>query len=108
MDRAWSLLGGGAPDLAFPYRFWAASSAHQSTRHLQASALPQAVDNAWSSLGGGPSDLTFPDLFLGTWRVQATLTKVETPLGPDFVPDMKVRQQSLHLRSLHRDVVARF
>lgn len=64
---------------------------------LQASALPQAVDNAWSSLGGGPSDLTFPDLFLGTWRVQATLTKVETPLGPEFVPDMKVGAHSATL-----------
>ena len=64
---------------------------------VQASALPQAVDNAWSSLGGWPSDLTFPDLFLGTWRVQATLTKVETPLGPEFVPDMKVQRNTVWL-----------
>ena len=49
------------------------------------------MDNAWSSLGGGPSDLTFPEQFLGTWKVQNTLVKVETPLGPDFVPDMKVQ-----------------
>ena len=56
----------------------------------QASLLPEAVDNAWSSLGGGPSDLTFPELFAGTWRVQTTLVKVETPLGADYVPDMKV------------------
>jgi len=56
----------------------------------QASLFPEAVDNAWSSLGGGPSDLTFPELFLGTWKVQTTLVKVDTPLGPDFVPDLKV------------------
>ena len=48
------------------------------------------MDNAWSSLGGGPSDLTFPEQFLGTWKVQNTLVKVETPLGLDFVPDKKV------------------
>lgn len=58
----------------------------------QASLLPEAVDNAWSSVGGGPSDLTFPEQFLGTWKVQNTLVKVETPLGPDYVPDMKVQQ----------------
>lgn len=57
----------------------------------QASLLPEAVDNAWSSLGGGPADLTFPEQFLGTWKVQNTLVKVETPLGPDYVPDMKVQ-----------------
>lgn len=65
---------------------------------VQASSLPEAVDNAWSSIGGGPSDLTFPELFLGTWRVQATLTKVETPLGPEYVPDMKVNRLS-HTRT---------
>lgn len=58
------------------------------------------MDNAWSSLGGGPSDLTFPEQFLGTWKVQNTLVKVDTPLGPDYVPDMKV-QLAKSLNSMH-------
>lgn len=53
------------------------------------------MDNAWSSVGGGPSDLTFPEQFLGTWKVQNTLIKVETPLGPEYVPDMKVQQSAI-------------
>lgn len=72
----------------------AAAALMQLAPACQASLLPEAVDNAWSSLGGGPSDLTFPELFAGTWRVQTTLTKVETPLGPDYVPDMKVVERA--------------
>lgn len=66
----------------------------QRAPEAKASLFPEAVDNAWSSIGGGPSDLTFPDLFLGTWKVQTTLVKVDTPLGPDFVPDLKVVERA--------------
>ncbi|KAA6425870.1 MAG: hypothetical protein FRX49_04245 [Trebouxia sp. A1-2] len=66
----------------------------QGTPEAKASLFPEAVDNAWSSIGGGPSDLTFPELFLGTWKVQTTLVKVDTPLGPDFVPDLKVVERA--------------
>ncbi|KAL3140611.1 hypothetical protein ABBQ32_005181 [Trebouxia sp. C0010 RCD-2024] len=66
----------------------------QYAPETKASLLPEAVDNAWSSVGGGPSDLTFPEQFLGTWKVQNTLIKVETPLGPEYVPDMKVVERA--------------
>ncbi|DBA87727.1 TPA: hypothetical protein ACH3X1_004729 [Trebouxia sp. C0004] len=66
----------------------------QRAPEAKASLLPEAIDNAWSSIGGGPSDLTFPELFLGTWKVQTTLVKVDTPLGPDFVPDLKVVERA--------------
>ena len=57
---------------------------------LQASALPPAMDRVWESIGGGPSDLIFPEFFLGRWDIVSTLIKVDIPLGPDFVPDIKV------------------
>ena len=47
----------------------------------EASKLGATVDKTWEKLGGGPSDLSFPRDFLGTWQVQSTLVKVETPLG---------------------------
>ena len=47
----------------------------------EASKLGATVDRTWEKLGGGPSDLSFPSAFLGTWKVQSTLVKVETPLG---------------------------
>lgn len=72
----------------------AAALVLQQSPASQASLLPEVVDNAWSSLGGGPSDLTFPELFLGTWKVQTTLVKVDIPLGPDYVPDMKVVERA--------------
>ncbi|KAL4419385.1 hypothetical protein ABPG77_002912 [Micractinium sp. CCAP 211/92] len=59
-----------------------------------ASKLPEAVDRAWEGLGGGPADLVFPDSFLGVWDVESVLTSVETPLGPEFVPDMRVVQRA--------------
>lgn len=55
-----------------------------------ASALPESVDNAWERVGGGPADLVFPDEFEGEWVVDSVLTNIELPLGPEFVPDMKV------------------
>lgn len=60
----------------------------------QASKLPPAVDRAWEAVGGGPPDLFFPEEFLGVWQVDSTLTSVKLPLGPDFVPDPKVRSLS--------------
>ena len=33
----------------------------------------------------------FPEEWLGVWEVQSTLTNVQIPLGPDFLPDPKVR-----------------
>lgn len=49
--------------------------------------MPEAFDSAWSAIGGGPADLTFPEDFLGQWIAESTLVKIETPLGPDFVPN---------------------
>lgn len=57
---------------------------------LQAVSMPQAFDNAWSAVGGGPADLAFPETFLGVWLTESTLTKVETPLGLDYVPNPQV------------------
>ncbi|EFN51116.1 hypothetical protein CHLNCDRAFT_55281 [Chlorella variabilis] len=59
-----------------------------------ASKLPEAVDRVWEGLGGGPADLVFPDEFLGVWEVDSVLTLVELPLGPEFVPDMRVVQRA--------------
>ena len=60
---------------------------------MQASKLPPVFDRAWESIGGGPADLFFPEDFMGTWEVSSTLIKVETPLGPDYIPDPRVRLQ---------------
>ncbi|KAK9812762.1 hypothetical protein WJX72_003291 [[Myrmecia] bisecta] len=60
----------------------------------EASALPSVVDKAWQVMGGGPPDLFFPDQWLGVWRVESTLIKVETPLGPDFIPDLRVVERA--------------
>ena len=49
--------------------------------------MPQAFDSAWSAVGGGPPDLTFPDNFLGHWLAESTLSKIETPLGLEFIPN---------------------
>ena len=57
----------------------------------QASRLPAAFDRAWEQMGGGPPDLVFPEEWLGVWEVQSTLTNVQIPLGPDFLPDPKAR-----------------
>ena len=59
-------------------------------RCMQASKLPPAVDRAWEKIGGGPADLYFPEEFLGVWNVESTLTSIKLPLGPDYVPDLKV------------------
>lgn len=60
------------------------------TQSAQASKLPGFFDKAWEAIGGGPSDLYFPESFNGRWVVDATLTKVEMPLGAKFVPDVAV------------------
>ena len=57
---------------------------------VQAMNMPQAFDNAWSAIGGGPADLVYPEEFLGRWLTESTLTKVEMPLGPSFVPNLQV------------------
>lgn len=54
---------------------------------LKAVTMPQAFDSAWSAVGGGPADLTFPSEFLGHWIAESTLSKIETPLGLEFVPN---------------------
>ncbi len=54
---------------------------------LQAVSMPQAFDSAWSAVGGGPADLTFPDNFLGHWVAESTLSKIETPMGLEFIPN---------------------
>jgi hypothetical protein len=58
---------------------------------LQGSVIGPAGDRVWEAFGGGPADLLFVDAFLGEWLVQSTLIKLETPLGEDMVPDMRVR-----------------
>ncbi|PSC69239.1 hypothetical protein C2E20_7188 isoform B [Micractinium conductrix] len=63
-------------------------------RPAAASKLPQAVDSLWEGLGGGPSDLLFPESFLGVWDVESVLTALETPLGPEMVPNMRVVQRA--------------
>ena len=57
---------------------------------FQASKLPPVFDRAWEAIGGGPADLYFPADFLGRWNVSSILTGVDLPLGPDYVPDLKV------------------
>lgn len=56
----------------------------------QASKLGPGVDRVWEGVGGGPADLFYPESFVGTWDVASNLINVELPLGPEFVPDMKV------------------
>jgi len=55
-----------------------------------ASKLPGFADRAWESLGGGPADLVYPEPLLGKWDVISVLTKVETPMGEEVVPDMNI------------------
>jgi hypothetical protein len=57
---------------------------------LQASALGASVDNTWQALGGGPADLIFDEVFLGVWDVESVLTTLDLPMGPEYVPNMKV------------------
>ncbi|GLC41532.1 hypothetical protein PLESTB_001000800 [Pleodorina starrii] len=52
-----------------------------------ASKLP-FLDAGWEALGGGPADLVFPEEFLGVWDVTSVLSRVETPLGEDAVPNL--------------------
>jgi len=82
LPAAWSsalqaLAAGTAASLAAP-------------QPAAASKLPAFADNAWEALGGGPADLYFPDSFLGVWQVSSVLVRVETPLGEDLVPDMRL------------------
>jgi len=65
-----------------------------AARSSQAVSMPQAVDDVWSAVGGGPADLTFPEAFLGHWLAESTLSAVETPLGPDFVPNPQVVERA--------------
>ncbi|KAJ9513817.1 hypothetical protein QJQ45_020893 [Haematococcus lacustris] len=67
------------------------AAAHQPAH---ASMLPAPADRAWEALGGGPADLTFPASFLGQWEVTSVLVKVDTPLGPDMVPDQAVVERA--------------
>ncbi|PRW33134.1 hypothetical protein C2E21_7942 [Chlorella sorokiniana] len=69
-------------------------SAAALPRSAAASKLPAAVDRAWEGLGGGPADLVFPAQFLGVWDVDSVLRRVDLPLGPELVPDMRVVQRA--------------
>lgn len=60
----------------------------------EASKLPAFADSAWEAMGGGGADLYFPDMFLGVWDVTSVLTKLDTPMGEEFVPDMKQVQRA--------------
>ena len=53
--------------------------------HLCRCHVWPAVPSYPSSLAGLPADE-----FLGVWEVDSVLTLVELPLGPEFVPDMRV------------------
>eukprot|EP01023_Acetabularia_acetabulum_P048523 TRINITY_DN5136_c0_g1_i17.p1 TRINITY_DN5136_c0_g1~~TRINITY_DN5136_c0_g1_i17.p1 ORF type:complete len:317 (-),score=59.65 TRINITY_DN5136_c0_g1_i17:162-1112(-) len=55
----------------------------------QASKLGAAVDSAWEKVGGGPADLFFPTPFQGVWEVDSVLVDTKTPLGEEFVPDLR-------------------
>lgn len=59
-----------------------------------ASKLPAFADSAWEAMGGGPSDLFFPEGFAGTWDVVSTLVKVDTPLGEDILPDIRMLRRA--------------
>lgn len=74
---------------------------------LQAVSMPQAFDSAWSAVGGGPADLIFPDNFLGHWLAESTLSKIETPLGLDFIPNPLVSCLSRTSRVLVTAVATR-
>ncbi|KAL6757087.1 hypothetical protein V8C86DRAFT_2631863 [Haematococcus lacustris] len=65
-----------------------------ASQPAHASMLPAPADRAWEALGGGPADLTFPASFLGQWEVTSVLVKVDTPLGPDMVPDQAVVERA--------------
>uniref|UniRef100_A0A061QUK1 DUF6816 domain-containing protein n=2 Tax=Tetraselmis sp. GSL018 TaxID=582737 RepID=A0A061QUK1_9CHLO len=70
----------------------------------KASLVGPAGDRVWQALGGGPSDLSFPAEFLGTWDTTSTLISLDTPLGEDYVPDLRVvrRAQQMDLNSPKR------
>eukprot|EP01026_Neomeris_dumetosa_P022542 TRINITY_DN1940_c0_g1_i5.p1 TRINITY_DN1940_c0_g1~~TRINITY_DN1940_c0_g1_i5.p1 ORF type:complete len:351 (-),score=47.98 TRINITY_DN1940_c0_g1_i5:238-1245(-) len=55
----------------------------------KASKLGVAVDNAWEKVGGGPPDLFFPQTFEGVWDVESVLVDTKTPLGEEYVPDIR-------------------
>ncbi|EFJ51227.1 hypothetical protein VOLCADRAFT_103598 [Volvox carteri f. nagariensis] len=58
-----------------------------SASPASASKLP-FLDAGWEALGGGPADLVFPEEFLGAWEVTSVLTRVDTPLGEEAVPNL--------------------
>eukprot|EP00803_Ostreobium_quekettii_P007750 evm.model.scf_1668.5 EVM.evm.TU.scf_1668.5 scf_1668:27419-33693(-) len=66
----------------------------QEEEAAEASKLPQAMDRVWEGIGGGPADLVFPREFLGVWDTLSTLVSVETPLGTEFVPNLKVVERA--------------
>ena len=68
--------------------------------------LGGTVDGVWEALGGGPADLFFPDDFEGVWEVESLLTSVDTPLGPEFVPDMQVPRCGLRVGGVYGGVVS--
>eukprot|EP01025_Chloroclados_australasicus_P020941 TRINITY_DN2201_c1_g1_i10.p1 TRINITY_DN2201_c1_g1~~TRINITY_DN2201_c1_g1_i10.p1 ORF type:complete len:350 (-),score=52.21 TRINITY_DN2201_c1_g1_i10:639-1688(-) len=55
----------------------------------QASKLGATVDSAWEKVGGGPADLYFPSAFEGVWDVDSILVDTKTPLGEEYVPDLR-------------------
>lgn len=86
-DKAWEGIGGGPADLVFPggcfgrtdalvnrWSRWPSACFLAALRHLKTPSHPA---------------LLIED-FLGVWDVESVLTGVELPLGPEFVPDMRV------------------
>lgn len=104
VDRAWEGLGGGPADLVFPGAAargaaarclclcagWPSCASHgrgrPAKRGLAAHDSPSHPPCQLASLAPPPAEL-----FLGVWDVDSVLTRVDLPLGPEFVPDMRVR-----------------
>ena len=115
VDKAWEGLGGGPADLVFPgvclHACLCVCGCEELGMHacacLRCPALPRArcpspkpiqhCQFACSShehtimpCPAPPRPALPADNFLGVWQVESVLTSVELPLGPEFVPDMRV------------------
>ena len=98
VDRAWEGLGGGPADLVFPGRRRGQLVAGWFAWPLHNIAHPWFVAAAageWFSCNYPQATfLSRPpapaDQFLGVWDVESVLRRVDLPLGPELVPDMRV------------------
>lgn len=62
-----------------------------------------------SALDFKPADLEFPSVFVGVWKVDSVLTKVELPFGPEAVPDIRqVRRAEAEDLDVRRVTTMRF